>query len=107
MAYKPGQSGNPSGRPIAYREYLRELIGKRGEKAFDIIWAIAKGTRTSKQWMSAEGGPVEVEQLPSIKEQMGAALALAEHLNGKPVQAMDLEHSGAVSFTLKTNVKGD
>lgn len=105
--FKKGASGNPAGRPLAFRDHLRKLIGEHGEKAFDIVWEIAQGERTSTKWLAAEGGPVEVEAKPSIKEQLDAALGLAEHLVGKPVQSMEHagEAGGAIKIAIQRNVK--
>lgn len=105
MPFVKGQSGNPTGRPLSYRNYVRKLVGEHGEKAFDILWEIAQGQRKTTKWLSQEGGPVEVGVKPSIKEQHDAAIALAEHLNGRPTQAMELEHSGGLSINFTTNVR--
>lgn len=63
---------------------MRQLVGEHGEKAWDILWEIARGDRAGKAWFGSKFGPIEVDVRPSLREQMDASLAIIEHLVGRP-----------------------
>lgn len=91
---------NPGGRKKAFRTYLKELIGERGEKAYDGILAIAQG-KTTIRALAREPGPNEdahsaamipvVTKVPSIRERLDAWIFLTEQLNGKATQGIEMD----------------
>lgn len=100
-----GGPAKKTGRPRGgVRDLLRTLIGENGERAYDVIWEIAQGTRESKKWVSGGGdvGPVEVTQTPSIKEQLDAAALLIERLQGKTPQPITDSNGDALSIVINT-----
>lgn len=109
-ALRPGgRSLNPSGRRKAHRNYLKQLIGEHGEKAYDYLAAVMNG-EIAIDVLAREPGPHEdamsaalipvVRKVPTIRERMDAAQILAEHLNGKPAVSIEAdvthEHSHRV-----------
>jgi hypothetical protein len=94
-----------------HRTYLKELIGERGEKAYDAILSIAQG-RTTFSALAREPGPNEdahsvsmipvVTKCPSIRERLDAWTFLTEQLNGKATVGieMDVTHTDATSANL-------
>ena len=89
--FKPGQSGNPTGRPKV-EGYIRELAQRHGPEALQTL----------------------VELLRSGKEpiHLGAAEALLNRGYGRPAQAVELAgpDGGALVFSFvldKANVKID
>lgn len=103
---KGSGSPNPGGRKKAHRAYLRQLLGERGERAYDAILDIAEG-RTSFEVLAREPGPNEdlgsaaqipiVRRVPSIRERLDAWEFLAEQLNGKAPQSIEVE--GEITHT--------
>lgn len=103
---KGSGSPNPGGRKKAHRAYLRQLLGERGERAYDAILDIAEG-RTSFEVLAREPGPEEdfasaaqipiVRKVPSIRERLDAWEFLAEQLNGKAPQSIEVE--GEITHT--------
>lgn len=69
--WKPGESGNPGGRPAGIRAKTRELIGESGEVALEIL-------RCAMLRQPYQGKKV-------TKEQMMAAERLLDRGFGKPV----------------------
>lgn len=91
---------NPGGRKKAHRTYLKQLIGERGEKAYDGILAVAEG-RTTIRALAREPGPSEdahsvalipiVTKVPSVRERLDAWIFLVEQLNGKATVGIEMD----------------
>lgn len=109
--FQKGQSGNPSGRPKAHRDYLRKLLGENGEKAFDMLWDVAtqkpptREELRERQRLEAEGEDLPVLQVPSIRERMDAARVLLEYLVGKPAQELEVTGKDGGPIEAQTDVK--
>lgn len=81
MPFKPGQSGNPSGRPAHQTKYLKALVRliKQNDWRDIIMKAIEqakRGDKSARQW-------------------------LADYCLGKPVQSIDLSVPDKVIFEVK------
>lgn len=87
MAFQPGKSGNPGGRPKAkpFQDALliEALSAERGEPCE----ALPGSLRWNARQLLTQG------DVQSIKE-------LADRLDGKPSQQLELEHSGGVNYVV-------
>jgi hypothetical protein len=77
MAFQPGQSGNPGGRPKGLGEAIRKRLGE-GEKLIDWMMGIA------------ETADKEADRIQAIRW-------LSDHGYGKPVE--HVEHSADESLS--------
>lgn len=75
MAFQPGQSGNPGGRPKAAHR-VRDLARERTEDAIDVLVSI----------MRDEGAPAPAR--------VSAASAILDRGYGKPSQPVDGDGEG-------------
>ena len=85
MRFRPGQSGNPKGRPkvgTSLSEYIRLLGGANGKAYVDKLHAIA------------------TEEHPNVNARMQACQILLERGFGKPVQPVTGEE-GAGPVVIK------
>lgn len=115
VPFKPGQSGNPGGRPTGLAQYIREQTGLRGERLYELIRQIAEGdvALTRAQERAVENlirrDPEQVPALmlllaklnmPSIKERLEAIKVLVEHGHGKPKEQVSVtnEAGGVVEL---------
>ena len=46
MAFQPGKSGNPGGRPAGVRASVQAKCGKDGKKVVDALWSLANSKKT-------------------------------------------------------------
>lgn len=90
MPFKPGQSGNPGGRPKD-SAWVKHLAAKRTE---DAIKALADALEATRLVVSAKGDVVAEE--PDHRVRVAAAQALLDRAHGKPAQAITGEDGGAV-----------
>lgn len=75
MVFRPGQSGNPGGRPKE-NERVKALAREHTEAAIQAL----------------------VDALSSPKERVAAATALLDRAYGRPTQAVDLTHDASEAF---------
>src|SRR5262245_43973123 len=83
--FKPGQSGNPTGRPLGHRRLLKEKYGDDGAKLIERLEALSTDSKTPRKlkaeidmWLfeqmfgrapamvGVEGGPSLVELLAQV-----------------------------------------
>lgn len=80
--FKPGQSGNPGGRPRGYAELTRKRVGQDGQPIIDTLMLIAYGEQADIK--KTLGAPA------SIKDRLTALQQLKEHGWGKDTQGIDV-----------------
>lgn len=89
MPFKPGQSGNPAGRPISKEKYLlRDMCRGYVARSFDLLKEIAENTAAK-----------ESARVTAIK-------LMWEYGFGKPLQPVSIEEvpHGAVNFMSSTEI---
>lgn len=84
--WRPGQSGNPGGRPKKLANRVKELIGEDGARAIEALGAIAFGT--PKQRRAIFGEALQ----PKVRDRREAIKELLDRGFGRAIQAV--EHSG-------------
>lgn len=84
MTFVKGKSGNPSGRKKANPEF-KALCKKHTPEAVENLL----------RWMRSDDAGASVK----------ASIVIIEHAEGKPVQQMDLEHSGNISINVSFPLK--
>jgi hypothetical protein len=102
--WKPGQSGNPKGRPpvgMSFAEKVRAVVGKDGSKLVEMWSAIAYG-RMPVETDKASSSTLYRESLKQlqrdaeIRDRIMCSRLLAERGFGQPKQ--ELEHTGTVNL---------
>jgi len=87
-AFKPGQSGNPGGRPHVPEE-LRIALRGYGQEAIEFQYKIMKGTIKA-----------------NMRERVKCSELLADRGLGRPVQGVDLQSDGPVFVLLNHETEG-
>lgn len=90
MAFKKGQSGNPKGRPsdgTSWAAVLEKIGGEKIGSGKDEL--TKKEAVARKLWGEAAKG------------QPWAINALMDRLDGKPKQAMDIDHNGGMPVIIR------
>ncbi len=78
MAFQPGVSGNPGGRPAGLAARVREELGNDGQKLIDFWKLLAFGT--------AEDIEKAYGEKPKLRDRQAAADSLADRGYGKVIQ---------------------
>jgi hypothetical protein len=86
MAFKKGQSGNPGGKwsEKAFAEALRVAVNVEQEPGKPKLRAIAD--KLVEEALAGQGWAIQ---------------QVADRLDGKPVQGVDMEHSGSIEASSK------
>lgn len=74
--WKPGQSGNPNGRPKTPDEVRKKLKDSLGDAVETLVWLAAHAEKESVRYQAAQD--------------------LCDRVLGKPTQPIDLEEQGAI-----------
>jgi hypothetical protein len=80
--FKPGQSGNPGGRPKGYGAYIRSQIGENGELIANALIAIAKN---DVDFIAQNG-----LESPNMREYIDVLKELGDRAFGKSPAKMEL-----------------
>ena len=98
--WKPGQSGNPSGRPKGTRDlagYVLETTGG-GKELADALVAIARGTMPNVAVQ--EGSRPRKDQQVRPADQLKAIEMLLDRGFGRSPQQLDVAHSVTITLDL-------
>jgi hypothetical protein len=102
--FKPGQSGNPLGRPKGIEglaKYLRIKL-RNGREGADSLIAIGKGTETRVRHIATKAGIQQVEEQPSFTESIAAWKVLLDRMHGTAQKFIEITGAGGgpLTFTL-------
>lgn len=86
--FKPGQSGNPSGRPRGIARRVRDVIGDDGDAIVGFWGAVLSGEIQTVRHVEKAGKMVEVTMYEevSVSDRIAVSKLLAERGWGKPPQ---------------------
>jgi hypothetical protein len=87
QAAAAGKLSGGKKNPLAF---LIQHVSGRGEELVAHAFKVLRGELTVKQWLQAEGGPIEVERAPSIEEQQKARDYLTNRGWGKEAQLIEV-----------------
>lgn len=86
--FKPGQSGNPGGRPRGFSRYIRQQT-KDGTELVDLMVKVLRGEPVNGQ-----------RRKPTLRDRMDAATWLADRGFGKPSQPLEVETDSRPPFII-------
>ena len=90
VRWKPGQSGNPRGKPKGFQSQMRAVFGENGEALAEFLRAVLAGEKTAQAFATSRDGPVPVVVGPSIAEMLEAWKLAAGYAFGRPALAVEL-----------------
>lgn len=94
--FKPGQSGNPGGRPKGSEglaKHLRIRL-RNGKAGADSLIAIAQGTETRTRFLVTKDGVVPVDEAPSFAESIAAWKVLFDRMHGTAQKFIEVSGPG-------------
>ena len=95
--FKPGQSGNPGGRPKGLRSLIQKRIGADGQKLVEFWELVAFGEDAEVKARLGTKTP------PRWQDRMTALQELADRGFGRPQQSLEHEHTGGIVLSWLTN----
>lgn len=106
--WKPGESGNPGGRPKGFGDAIRARFGRNGEALIAFLAQVLDGTAYGDDLVTfrdADGPVSEVVKVgPTIREKLEAVKILRDSGYGKPVTAIELSGPGGGPVAVATRV---
>ena len=91
--FKPGQSGNPGGRPHGLRSLIQKRVGKDGQKLVE-AWCLLAFSDDAE--VMAKLG---TKQPPRWQDRIAALQELADRGFGRPTQTLEHDHGGGIVLT--------
>lgn len=105
IPFKPGQSGNPKGRPPSFRTVFKKMPRAAQEKALAVLWAAlsmasyaeAEAYLKDKQKELPECGFMFQVALRGLMGKDGAWVmgSILDRLFGRPRQQAEVKHTGS------------
>lgn len=89
--FKPGQSGNPGGRPKGIARKVREILGDDDGETLARFWAGVLSGEIVTITQDANGNRVEERTRVGVKERIEVSKILAERGWGKPPMFAPIE----------------
>ena len=113
-SWKPGQSGNPKGRPKKFSNAIKELPRDMQEKVYGVLaFSLTLPDEASaKRYlnnMSGELGQygfvlqIALKQLTKEGMGFGAMMDIMDRLYGKPRISAEVAHSGGITLNIVTD----
>jgi hypothetical protein len=95
--FRPGQSGNPGGRPKGIRELIQKRVGNDAAKLVDLWCLVAFGDDAEVKARLGASHP------PRWQDRMAALQELADRGFGRPTQGLEHEHTGGFVISWLSN----
>lgn len=92
--FKPGQSGNPGGRPKGFAEYIRAET-KEGKDLVDFALSVVRGEKQRG-----------AKQPPGLLYRLEALKWLGDRGWGKPLQAVTGAEGGPLEIVVRSYAEG-
>lgn len=112
IPWKPGQSGNPGGRPKGLASLVREET-KDGKELVEVMLKIVRGELTSTEtYLDKKGQPHEVVHEPAPRDKIEAVKWLADRGFGKVMESIEVTspdglYQSVVILMAQALAKGD
>jgi hypothetical protein len=98
--WRPGEAGNPRGRPRGLVRAVQKRAGKDGQKLVEALWVIAYAAPDEREKYFGEKVHVRT------RERILALEALLDRGFGRPAQSLDVSgHGGAIAAVIVTGVE--